>query len=385
MPIEEIGRITTFNAKELSQEGGMYYGLNAVTKNLLIFNRTKSLINPNGFILGSPGSGKSFAAKREMLNVFLATNSDIIIIDPEREYTNLAKALNGEVIYISENSQSHLNPLDIAIGGDEDPIKEKYNFFLSFFETIMGKSGVLPEQKTVIDNVLHEVYRDYLLNPNSENVPTLGNYYDILAKRAEENSEAKSLLLSLELYVKGSMATFNAQSNVNINNRVVVYDIKDLGKQLKPLGLMIVLENLWNSMAQNRTEKRNTYIYIDEIYLLFRNEESANFLYELWKRARKWGGVPTGITQNVEDCLQSKTARSMIANSEFILMLNQAASDREHLAKMLKISDTSMQYVIGAAAGSGLMFAGGNGIIPFKDQFPTNTKLYNLMTTRFGE
>ena len=373
-----------FNSKELSQEGGVYYGLNQTTNNLIIFNRA-SLINANGFILGCPGSGKSFSAKREMLNVFLATNDDIIIVDPEREYTNLVKALGGELLYISEGSDTHLNPLEISIeeyNKGEDVVSSKYDFFLSFFETIMGKSGISPEQKTIIDNCLHEVYRDFLLG-NTTEMPTLKDYYDILCKQTSE--EAKPLYMSLELYVNGSMKTFAYPSNVDVNNRVVVYDIKDLGKQLKPLGMMVVLENLWDKIVRNRERGIRTRIYIDEIYLLFRNEESANFLFELYKRARKWGGIPTGITQNVEDLLKSDTARSMLSNSEFILMLNQAASDREQLARILKIPDAMMKFVTGAPAGSGLIYCGLNGSLPFKDDFPTDTKLYKLMTTKFGE
>lgn len=374
-----------FNARELTQEGGMYYGLNSVNNNIIIFNRT-NLINPNGFILGAPGSGKSFSAKREMLNVFLCSDDDIIIIDPEREYTNLCRALNGEVIYISENSKSYLNPLEIVLTdeNDDDPVAAKYNFFLSFFETIMGKSGITPEQKTAIDNCLHRIYNPILAG-QTDVMPTLSDYFKVLGEYAEEKPEAKSLYSALELYVTGSMSTFAHSSNVNTNNRVVVYDIKELGKQLKSLGMMVVLENLWDRIVRNRLIGRRTRIYIDEIYLLFQNEQSANFLYELYKRARKWGGIPTGITQNVEDLLRSDTGRSMLANSEFILMLSQSATDRDNLAKLLKIPEESMTHVTNAIAGSGLMFAGSYGITPFKDDFPQNTELYKLMTTRFGE
>ena len=373
-----------FNSKELSQKGGVYYGLNQTTNNLIIFNRA-SLINANGFILGCPGSGKSFSAKREMVNVFLATDDEIIIVDPEREYTNLVRALGGELLYISESSDTHLNPLEISLeeyNKGEDVVSSKYDFFLSFFETIMGKQGISPEQKTIIDNCLHEVYRNFLLGKTTE-MPTLKDYYDILCKQQSE--EAKPLYMSLELYVNGSMKTFSYPSNVNVNNRVVVYDIKDLGKQLKPLGMMVVLENLWDKIVRNRERGIRTRIYIDEIYLLFRNEESANFLFELYKRARKWGGIPTGITQNVEDLLKSDTARSMLSNSEFILMLNQAASDRDKLSHLLKIPENMMNFVTGAPAGSGLIYCGLNGSLPFKDDFPTDTKLYKLMTTKFGE
>lgn len=373
-----------FNSKELSQNGGLYYGLNSVTNNLIIFDRC-SLTNANGFILGCPGSGKSFAAKREIVNTILGSNDEIIIIDPEREYTTLVTNFGGEIIYISENSESHLNPLEISLeeyNKGEDVISGKFNFFLSFFETIMGKSGISPEQKTIIDNCLHEVYREFLLG-NTKEMPTLKDYYEILKKQPSE--EAKTLFMSLELYVNGSMRAFAYPSNVDVNNRIVVYDIKDLGKQLKPLGMMVVLENLWDKIVKNRERGIRTRIYIDEIYLLFQSEQSSNFLFELYKRARKWGGIPTGITQNVEDLLRSDTARSMLSNSEFILMLNQAASDRDQLGHLLKIPDTMMQFVTGAPSGSGLIYGGMNGSLPFKDDFPTNTKLYRMMTTKFAE
>lgn len=373
-----------FNSKELSQEGGVYYGLNSNTNNLIIFNRA-SLFNANGFILGSSGSGKSFAAKREMVNAFLASNDDIIIVDPEREYTNIVKALGGELIYISESSTSHLNPLEISVEEYKkgvDVVSGKFDFFLSFFQTIMDGTVISSEQKTVIDNALHDVYKDFL-SGKTDKMPTLKDYYEIL--KNNESDVAKSLWQSLELYVYGSMKAFSYESNVDINNRVVVYDIKDLGKQLKPLGMMVVLENLWDRIVRNRERGISTRIYIDEIYLLFRNEESANFLMELYKRARKWGGIPTGITQNVEDLLVSDTARRMLSNSEFVLMLNQHTGDADQLAQLLKIPDTLMSFVDNVPPGSGLIYCGLNGCIPFKDDFPTDTKLYKLMTTKFGE
>jgi type IV secretory pathway VirB4 component len=381
-----------FNAREMAHDGGFYYGLNQTTNNMIIFQRL-NLLNPNGLILGAPGGGKSFSAKREISNSFLATADDILIIDPEREYYNLAKALGGEVIFVSENSKSHFNPLEITVVSDEDrkkakitddvdPVKAKYDFFLSFFETIMGR--VTPEQKTIIDNCLHEVYREYLLNPCPKNMPTLVEYHKVLQAHPKKE-EAKSLALSLELYVSGSMNVFSHQSNVDVNNRIVVYDVKDLGKQLKPLGMQIVLENLWAKIVQNRLHGKNTRVYIDEMYLFFRNEESANFFYELYKRARKWGGIPTGITQNVEDLLRSETGRAMLANTQFILMLNQNTTDRDKLSELLKIPENSMEFVNGSPPGSGLIYASGYGVIPFKDFFPKNTELYKLMTTKFGE
>ena len=369
-----------FNSKELSQKGGVYYGLNQTTNNLIIFNRA-SLINANGFILGCPGSGKSFSAKREMVNVFLATDDEIIIVDPEREYTNLVRALGGELLYISESSDTHLNPLEISLeeyNKGEDVVSSKYDFFLSFFETIMGKQGISPEQKTIIDNCLHEVYRDFLLGKTTE-MPTLKDYYDILSKQTSE--EAKPLYMSLELYVNGSMKTFSYPSNVDVNNRVVVYDIKDLGKQLKPLGMMVVLENLWDKIVRNRERGIRTRIYIDEIYLLFRNEESANFLFELYKRARKWGGIPTGITQNVKDLLASREVENIFENSDFVYLLNQASGDRQILSKALNISPSQQNYITNSNAGEGLIFYGST-IVPFKDDFPKDTQLYRIMTTK---
>ena len=373
-----------FCSKELSQRGGFYYGLNQSTNNLIIFNRT-SLMNANGFILGTSGSGKSFATKREMTNVFLASNDDIIIIDPEREYTNLVEALGGEVVYISESSQSHLNPLEISreeMKKGENVVASKFDFFMSFFERIMGKTGISPEQKTIIDNCLHKVYQDFLTG-KTEIMPTLGDYYETL--KSYSSKEAEPLYLSLELYVNGSMKAFSFPNNVDINNRVVVYDLKDLGEQLKALGMMVVLENLWDRVVQNRDRGVRTRIYIDEMHLFFDSEQSSDFFLKLYKRARKWGGIPTGITQNVEDLLASDTARRMLSNSEFILMLNQHTNDRDQLAHLLKIPDETMKFVTGASVGSGLIYCGANGSVPFKDDFPTDTKLYKLMTTKFGE
>lgn len=381
---ETVAGFMPFCSKELSQKGGFYYGMNQSTNNLIIFDR-RSLMNANGFILGCSGSGKSFATKREIFNAFLVGNDQIIILDPEREYGDLARALGGEVVYISENSKSHLNPLEVSveeIKKGENVVSSKYDFFLSFFETIMGKRGISPEQKTIIDNCLRKVYQDFLTG-KSETMPTLSDYYNVLLEYPSK--EAEPLYLSLELYVSGSMKTFSYPSNVDIHNRIVVYDLKDLGEQLKSLGMMIVLENLWDSVVQNRDKEICTRIYIDEMHLFFDNEVNANFFLKLFKRARKWGGVPTGITQNVEELLASDTARKMLSNSEFILMLNQAAPDRDLLAHLLKIPDETMKFVTGAAIGSGLIYCGQNGSIPFKDDFPTDTKMYKLMTTRFGE
>ena len=379
---ESTAVLLPFSAKEISQKNGMYYGLNALSNNMILFSRL-NLKNPNGFILGSPGSGKSFAAKREMLNVFLATDDDIIIIDPESEYASLVAALNGETIYVSPASGNHINPLDMSkdYSDDESPLTMKSDFILSFCECLVGKQGLSAKERGIIDRCLTQTYGEYLQTFDKEKTPTLMDFYETLKVQPEQ--EAQGLALSFELYIKGNLNMFAHQTNVDTNNRVVSYDIKDLGKQLKTLGMLIVLDYVWNRITLNRAKGKRTWIYMDEIYLLFANEYSANFLFELYKRARKWGGVPTGITQNVEDLLKSETARSMLSNTDFVMMLNQATSDREQLAKLLNISDNLLTFVTNSDSGQGLICCGGS-IIPFKDKFPHN-ELYDLMTTKLEE
>ena len=371
-----------FSSKEISQENGMYYGLNALSNNLIIFNRLM-LKNPNGFILGSPGSGKSFSAKREMVNVFLATDDDIIIIDPEREYSPLVKALMGEIINVSPASTNYINPLDMSqnYSDDENPLVMKSDFILSFFECLVGKQGLTAKERGIIDRCLTITYAEYMQDFDAEEIPTLIDFYEVLKSQPEK--EAKGLALSFELYIKGNLNVFAHKTNVNTTNRVVCYDIKDLGKQLKTLGMLIVLDYVWNRITENRAKGKRTWIYMDEVYLLFANEYSANFLFELYKRARKWGGVPTGITQNVEDLLKSETARSMLSNTDFVMMLNQATSDRVQLARLLNISDNLLAYVTNSDSGQGLICCGGS-VIPFRDKFPHN-ELYDLMTTKLSE
>ncbi len=371
-----------FSSKEISQENGMYYGLNALSNNLIIFNRLM-LKNPNGFILGSPGSGKSFSAKREMVNVFLATDDDIIIIDPEREYSPLVKALAGEIINVSPASTNYINPLDMSqnYSDDENPLVMKSDFILSFFECLVGKQGLTAKERGIIDRCLTITYAEYMQDFDAAKIPTLIDFYEVLKSQPEK--EAKGLALSFELYIKGNLNVFAHKTNVNTTNRVVCYDIKDLGKQLKTLGMLIVLDYVWNRITENRAKGKRTWIYMDEVYLLFANEYSANFLFELYKRARKWGGIPTGITQNVEDLLKSETARSMLSNTDFVMMLNQATSDRVQLARLLNISDNLLAYVTNSDSGQGLICCGGS-VIPFRDKFPHN-ELYDLMTTKIDE
>ena len=378
------GIFIPFTAQELFQEGGMYYGLNALSRNLIFFNR-KTLKNPNGFILGTPGSGKSFSAKREIVNVLLNTEDEVLIIDPECEYVQLAKGFGGEIIHISAGSKAHINPLDITMdyADDDNPLLLKSEFVLSLCELLVGgRNGLTAAQKTVIDRACRMTYQSYFANPQKNPVPTLKDFYRVLIEQPEK--EAISIALSLELYIEGSLSVFANPTNIDTNNRLIVFDIRDLGKQLKTMGMLIVLDQIWNRITQNRALGKRTWIYIDEIYLLFQNEYSANYLFELYKRARKWGAIPTGITQNVEDLLVSDLARRMLSNTDFVMMLNQATSDRVELAALLNISNQQLSYVTNSQEGQGLLFAG-NSIIPFIDKFPTDTELYSMMTTKIEE
>jgi type IV secretory pathway VirB4 component len=370
-----------FTTVELFQKGGMYYGLNALSRNLIFFDR-KSLKNANGFILGTPGSGKSFAGKREMVNVLLNSDDEVLVIDPEREYTPLAKGFNGEIIHISAGSKTHINPLDITMdySDDDNPLLLKSEFILSLCELLVGgRGGLSAAEKTVIDRSVKLTYANYFSNSKNKTVPTLLDFHEVLKNQPEQ--EATNIALALELYVTGSLGVFAQPTNIDIKNRFVIYDIKDLGKQLRTMGMLIVLDQIWNRITLNRAIGKRTWIYMDEIYLLFQNEYSANYLFELYKRARKWGAIPTGITQNIEDLLISDLARRMLSNSDYIMMLNQAPSDRAELASLLNISSQQLSYVTNANAGQGLLFSG-TSIIPFIDKFPTETRLYKMMTTK---
>lgn len=373
-----------FTTQELFQAGGLYYGLNALSHNLIFFDR-KTLKNSNGFILGTPGSGKSFAAKEEIAYVMLNTDDDIMIIDPEREYAPLAVGFGGEIIHISAGSSAHINPMDISMdyADKDDPLLLKSEFILSLCDLLVGgKQGLDGAHKSVIDRACMITYQDYFKDQQKSNVPTLRDFYRVLKEQPE--SEAQRMALSLELYITGNLSVFAQPTNVDTQKRLTVYDIRDLGKQLKTMGMLIVLDQIWNRITQNRAKGRRTWIYIDEIYLLFQNEYSANYLFELYKRARKWGAIPTGITQNVEDLLISDMARRMLSNSDFIMMLNQAAPDRAELAGLLNISNQQLFYVTNAPAGQGLLFVG-SSIIPFINKFPMDGHLYSMMTTKVEE
>lgn len=381
---ESLAVFMPFRVQEINHENGVYYGENVISKNMIIANR-KELLNGNSFILGVSGSGKSFTAKNEIVSIALRDpNSDLILIDPEREYGKLVEALGGQNIHISATSENHINAMDMnsEYGDGANPVILKSEFILSLCEHLMGGSNLGPKEKSIIDRCTAKVYRVYQQGNYQGVPPTLQDFREELLK--QEEPEAKQIALAIELFTDGSLNTFAKNTNVNTNSRIICYDILDLGKQLLPIGMLVVLDNILNRITMNRQKGRNTYIFIDEIYLLFQHEYSANFLFTLWKRVRKYGAYCTGITQNVDDLLQSHTARTMLANSEFIVMLNQAATDRTELAKLLSISDTQMGYITNVGVGQGLLKVGST-LVPFINQFPNDTKLYKLMTTKPGE
>lgn len=372
-----------FTTQELFQttKEALYCGLNALSNNIIMVDR-KLLKNPNGLILGTPGSGKSFSAKREISNVFLVTDDDIIICDPEAEYGSLVGHLGGQVIKISPVSQDYINPMDLNLNysEDENPLTLKSDFILSLCELIVGgKEGLQPVEKTIIDRCVRTIYRDYMQNPIPENMPILEDLYNQL--RNQDEKEAQYIATALEIYVTGSLNVFNHRTNVNINSRIVSYDIKELGKQLKKIGMLIVQDQVWNRVTVNREAHKSTRYYIDEMHLLLKEEQTAAYTVEIWKRFRKWGGIPTGITQNVKDLLSSREIENIFENSDYIYMLNQAAGDRQILAKQLNISQYQLSYVTSSGEGEGLLFYGST-IIPFVDRFPKDTMLYSIMTTK---
>ena len=381
---ESLAVFMPFKVQEIRHENGIYYGQNAISKNMIIADR-RQLLNGNSFILGVSGSGKSFAGKQEISSIRLRDpKADIIIIDPEREYAPLVRALHGEVIKISATSNNHINAMDMnsEYGDGANPVILKSEFILSLCEQLIGSGNLGPKQKSIIDRCTANVYRVFQQGNYQGIPPTLQDFREQLLNQPEE--EAKEIALAIELFTNGSLNTFAMNTNVNTSSGLICYDILDLGKQLLPLGMLVVLDSILNRITANRAKGRNTYIFIDEIYLLFQYEYSANFLFTLWKRVRKYGAYATGITQNVEDLLQSHTARTMLANSEFIIMLNQASTDRAELAKLLNISDLQMSYITNVGAGEGLIKVG-SALVPFANRFPKNTELYKLMTTRPGE
>ena len=380
---ESTAVLIPFRAQEILQNGGIYYGQNAVSKNMIVADRRK-LLNGNSFRLGVSGSGKSFSAKEEIVSIALSTDDDILILDPESEFGYLTEALGGEVIRVSASSATHINAMDMdkAYGDERNPLIEKSEFVLSLFEQLVGDAGVSAREKSILDRCTYDVYREYMANNYEGQPPTLKELYHSLLKQPEP--EARGLALSSELFITGSLNTFAQHTNVDTGARIIAYDIRELGEQLMPIGMLVTLDAIFNRVIQNWKKGKTTWVFADEFYLLFRYQYSADFFYKLWKRIRKYNGLVTGLTQNVEELLRSDTARLMLANSEFLILLNQSATDREELASLLHISDTQLGYITNVAAGCGLIRCAGS-IVPFENSFPRNTRLYQLMTTKPGE
>lgn len=377
-----IAIFVPFTTRELFTLGqATYYGMNKLSGNMIRANRTE-LANPNGLILGVPGMGKSFAAKREMLDSYLTTTDDIIICDPEGEYFPLVEALGGQVVKISLSSTNFINPMDIALMNDyeENPIAMKSEFIISLCELVVGgRYGISAEERSVIDMCVNEIYRPFMANdPKAEKMPTLTDLYNALKNKGEV---ALRVANSLEMFVNGSQNLFNHRTNIDMHNRIICFDIRDLGNQLKKLAMLILQETVWNRVSSNRNDRKKTRYYIDEFHLLLKDEQTATYSAEIWKRFRKWGGIPTGITQNVKDLLSSSKVENIFENSEFIYMLSQAAGDREILGEKLHISPEQLKYIENAGQGEGLIRFG-NVILPFADNFPKDTEMYRLMTTK---
>ena len=380
---ESTAVLIPFRAQEIMEPNGLYYGQNAVSKNMIVADR-RLLLNGNSFRLGVSGSGKSMSAKEEIVQIALSTEDDILILDPESEFGYLTEALGGEVIRISATSDTHINALDMdrAYGDERNPIVSKSEFVLSLFEQLIGDGMVTAKEKSILGRCTEQVYLPYIRNGYKGTPPTLQDFYRLLQMQPEP--EAQGLALSSELFITGTLNTFARHTNVDTQARIIAYDIRELGEQLMPLGMLVTLDAIYNRVIQNWKKGRRTWIFCDEFYILFRYEYSANFFYKLWKRIRKYNGLVTGLTQNVDELLRSDTARLMLANSEFLVMLNQSATDRAELAKLLNISDNQLGYVTNVPAGCGLIRCAGN-IVPFTNSFPKDTKLYKLMSTNPSE
>lgn len=380
-----------FSSQELLESNGQYYGVNAVSRNLILYSRKDSL-NANGFILGTSGSGKSFAAKEEMISVLLSTEDDVFVVDPDGEYLKMTESFGGQEIPFTIGGRWHINPFDMDINyaDKDDPIAMKSDFIGALCETVMGrKYGLSPIQKSVIDRCVNILYKDYLMDIerrgitcDNEIAPTLKDFYQLLLSQPEP--EAQNLALSLELYCEGSLDLFAYRTNIDINNRFVVYNIKDIGTQLKELGLQVCLNHVWNTTIANRRKQKWTWVYLDEFHILAATESSAKFVQQMYKRFRKMWGIPTGISQNVEDLLQTPETRTILNNCQFVQMLSQSPLDRIELGKLFNISPSQLSYISGSDPGQGLIYTG-KTIVPFINKFPKNTTMYKAMSTKAGE
>jgi hypothetical protein len=392
---KNVAILVPFNTQELFQQGqSLYYGLNALSNNMIMADR-KKLRTPNGVILGTPGSGKSFSAKREILGSFLVTRDDILICDPEGEYHPLVKALGGEVVKLATNSKDHLNPMDIQLShkDDREALKLKSDFLITLCDAIAGgENGLANDEKGIIDRCIEKIYDEYFKNPSPEKMPILEDLYNALIQYEPDRAVSEELAKdakqkavrianSLVLYVHGSQNYFNHRTNVDSQNRIVCFDIRDLGKQLKELGMLIVQDAVWNRVSKNRERRIATRYYCDEFHLLLRDRQTAQYSVEIWKRFRKWGGIPTGLTQNVGDFLRSEEIEGILGNSDFVYLLNQNAKDQVILADKLGLSEKQLQYVTNSDSGCGLILFN-DVVIPFADRYPTDTKTFRIMNTK---
>ena len=394
MPSESVAIFMPFNVKEMQMENSVYYGLNMLSHNIILFDRMKGLVNPSGFVLACPGSGKSFTVKREIVNVFLGyDDADILVIDPEREYWKLAEAFGGEVVKFSNGSKNHINPFyfDFRLLEDEeiDIIADKCQLLTSFISCMDSKHPLNAQEKSFVDRCVRKAYAksNVLTTLDPKDMPTLGTFLKCMKEESENiNKDMKDkLIITVDMYVNGSAKYFDNQTNVNTKSRFIAYDIRDLNGNLKTQSMLLILDYIWNRLSENRDKGRKTYIYFDEAHLLFQDEYSLDYLRMLWKRARKYGGVLTGITQNVEDLLKDDKSRSMLSNSEFLVLLKQNPIDAAKLQDILHFTDSEIQYVNDTPAGHGILVLGGKTKIPFYDEFPKDTKLYSMMTTNFSE
>ena len=394
MPSESVAIFMPFNVKEMQMENSVYYGLNMLSHNIILFDRMKGLVNPSGFVLACPGSGKSFTVKREIVNVFLGyEDADILVIDPEREYWKLAEAFGGEVVKFSNGSKNHINPFDFDFRLLEDEeidiIADKCQLLTSFISCMDSKHPLNAQEKSFVDRCVRKAYAksNVLTTLDPKDMPTLGTFLECMKEETENiNKDMKDkLIITVDMYVNGSAKYFDNQTNVNTKSRFIAYDIRDLNGNLKTQSMLLILDYIWNRFSENRDKGRKTYIYFDEAHLLFQDEYSLDYLRMLWKRARKYGGVLTGITQNVEDLLKDDKSRSMLSNSEFLVLLKQNPTDAAKLQDILHFTDSEIQYVNDTPAGHGILVLGGKTKIPFYDEFPKDTKLYSMMTTNFSE
>ena len=394
MPSESVAIFMPFNVKEMQMENSVYYGLNMLSHNIILFDRMKGLVNPSGFVLACPGSGKSFTVKREIVNVFLGyEDADILVIDPEREYWKLAEAFGGEVVKFSNGSKNHINPFDFDFRLLEDEeidiIADKCQLLTSFISCMDSKHPLNAQEKSFVDRCVRKAYAksNVLTTLDPKDMPTLGTFLECMKEETENiNKDMKDkLIITVDMYVNSSAKYFDNQTNVNTKSRFIAYDIRDLNGNLKTQSMLLILDYIWNRLSENRDKGRKTYIYFDEAHLLFQDEYSLDYLRMLWKRARKYGGVLTGITQNVEDLLKDDKSRSMLSNSEFLVLLKQNPTDAAKLQDILHFTDSEIQYVNDTPAGHGILVLGGKTKIPFYDEFPKDTKLYSMMTTNFSE